>query len=81
MTGQPINLVLLAIVVIAGSGIACLCVSPEALERLALKMRARARALLASHDAYWDAYSASYEDDKPDRAALAIRLIERAKKG
>ena len=44
-------------------------------------MRARARALRASHDAYWDAYSASYEDDKPDRAALAIRLIERAKKG
>lgn len=67
---EAINLALAGWFIVTSGGFACLWYSPEALHRVALRMRARARALRASQLAYWQAYAASYEDEVRAQALL-----------
>ena len=60
---EPINLVLLMLVIIASAGAMILAMSPDAEDILARKMRARARAQRASRAAWRDAYHRSMSAD------------------
>ena len=60
---QPINIVMLVLLLGFGGILICLRHSPDALDAVARKMRARARGLRASDKAYWAAYNRSLSAD------------------
>lgn len=76
-----INLALVAWFIVTAGGFACLWFSPSALHRVALRMRARARALRAARLSYWQAYAASYEDELRAQSLLKIDRECRAEMG
>lgn len=67
MNPEPLNLIMLMVVIVGSGLLACLFMSPAALERIARKMRARASGLIAAREAYASAHRKSLEDD--ERAA------------
>jgi hypothetical protein len=63
MNENPLNIVLLLIVVINAVVVLAYRQSPDALDSLALRLRARARAIRASREAWTQAYQSSLRDD------------------
>lgn len=69
---EAINGTLAAWAIITIGGLSCLWLSPDALRRVRLKMRAREHGLLASRAAYRHAWNASYEDDARAESLLRV---------
>ena len=72
---EPLNLTLLMLVVIMTGALGCLWVSPPALDRVARKMRARARGLRESKIAYDRGYHDQMLEDSVD-----LKEMERCRK-
>lgn len=70
---EPVNVVLLLWFILSVAIPAALYHSPDALEIVARKMRARARALVASREIYRLTYAASL---KADATAGEVRKLE-----
>lgn len=65
---EPINIVLLGLVIVSAAGVLCLAQSPDALERVGSRMRARGRAIVAAREAWKSAYDHCLAEDNRIRA-------------
>jgi len=77
-----INGALLLVLVCTYGGLLCLRYSPELLERIAIRMRARARALVASRETFATVYAESLRDDariNQERAEMRAAFEEVAR--
>lgn len=75
---ESINLVLAGLVLVSIGGTICLFCSPDCLDRVALKFRARARGMRAAKESYWKEWAASYmEDHKTARKREEARMMYR----
>lgn len=73
---ETINVVMLLLIILAIGTLVCVRQSPDALDHIARKMRARARALRASKAAYDNAYNQSIQDDSMwDREREKMRSL------
>ena len=70
---DSINIVMLLLLILFGCTLACIRYSPDALNVIARKMRARARAMRAADVAYKLAYSESLSEDIPDAGTVTVR--------
>ena len=70
---DPINIVMLLLLILFGCTLLCIRYSPDALDVIARKMRARARAMRAAQVAYDLAYLESMSEDKESVALRRFR--------
>ena len=76
MIQEPINVILLGIVIFTYAGLWCLAWSPDALERVGRRLRARGRAIVASREAWGMAHDQSMlEDFKADTERGELRRL------
>lgn len=73
MNPEPINVLLLALVIVIAGGAACLWYSPDALYSLGRKFCARSRGLRAAKAAFEVEYQRSLDEDR--RAAEGRHLL------
>lgn len=63
-TVNPVNIVILMILIVTYGGLGCLYMSAEALDRVGRKMRARSRGLIAAKVAFQVEYQRSLDEDR-----------------
>lgn len=78
MNPEPINVILLGLVIVTYGGGACLYFSTEALDRVGRKMRARSRGMIAGRAAFHAEYQRSLDEDaRADEGRKMLADLER----